>query len=89
MSEQKPMFYTVSDFCKTAGISRSFFYTLQQDGKTPPVTKVRARNFIAASDAAEWQRSITATEEARTWRRKMRVETARNAVTDACAAEGV
>jgi predicted DNA-binding transcriptional regulator AlpA len=57
MSELKPMFYNVSDFCKVAGISRSFFYKLQHEGKAPPVAKMGARNLIAMSDVTEWQKA--------------------------------
>jgi hypothetical protein len=47
-----PAMMSVRDFCKSHGISRSFFYKLESEGKGPRCCKCGARTLISA-EAAE------------------------------------
>jgi predicted DNA-binding transcriptional regulator AlpA len=49
---------SVSDFCRTYGISRSMFYKLSRAGKGPRLMKIGRRTLISAQAASEWQRQI-------------------------------
>jgi predicted DNA-binding transcriptional regulator AlpA len=49
---------SVDDFCKSNGISRSFFYKLHREGKAPRIMKVGRRTLISAESAMEWRKSL-------------------------------
>jgi predicted DNA-binding transcriptional regulator AlpA len=49
---------SVADFCKSFGISRSFFYKLQRAGKAPRVMKIGRRTLVSAEAASEWQKQM-------------------------------
>jgi hypothetical protein len=74
MSELEPLFYDVKSFCEAARIGKRTFYSLKSQGKAPMVTKIGDRNLISVEDA-------------RAWRTKMKVETLKNVVDVARAAE--
>lgn len=46
--------YSVAEFCKACGISRSFFYQLREEKRGPKVTKIGDRTLITKADAEEW-----------------------------------
>lgn len=46
---------SVSDFCRTHGISRAFFYLLQKKGQAPKTMVVGRRRLISLEAAAEWR----------------------------------
>lgn len=48
--------FSVSEFCRCAGISRALFYKLLRDGKGPRITKIGSRTLISQAAADEWQR---------------------------------
>lgn len=54
MSETKAA-HTVSTFCQTFKISRSFFYKLAREGKAPRLMKIGRRTLISAEATQEWQ----------------------------------
>lgn len=50
--------HSVEHFCKSNGISRSFFYKLQREGKAPRVMKIGRRTLISREAASEWRRQM-------------------------------
>lgn len=46
--------FSVDDFCRTFGISRSLFYKLRQEGRGPAVLKVGRRTLISRGAAERW-----------------------------------
>jgi hypothetical protein len=50
-----PPLYTVSGFCATHHIARSFLYILLREGRGPRVMKLGRRTFITREAAAEWR----------------------------------
>lgn len=48
--------YTISDFCRVAGISRSHFYKLLREGVAPRTVKLGRRRLIPVDGLGEWVR---------------------------------
>lgn len=47
--------FTIDQFCKWAGISRSFFYRgLASENKAPTIRKMGRKSIILKSDAQAW-----------------------------------
>ncbi len=51
--------YSVKEFCEKYGISRSKFYTLLKEGKTPQIVKIGTRTLIVASSVPDWLNGFT------------------------------
>lgn len=49
---------SVNDFCKMNGISKSFFYKLQRQGKGPRIMKIGRRTLVSAEAAEEWRKTL-------------------------------
>lgn len=49
---------SVNDFCRSFGISRSFFYKLQRQNKGPRVLKIGRRTLITPEAAKEWRETM-------------------------------
>ena len=47
---------SIKEFCKRHGISESWFYQLQREGKAPRTIKIGKRTLITPDAAAEWRR---------------------------------
>lgn len=52
--------YSLNDFCKAYGISRSFFYKLQSQDKAPKTIKLNGKVLISAESANEWKKALEA-----------------------------
>ena len=50
--------YSVNDFCKAHGISRSLFYKALKEGWGPTIMKCAGRTLISLEAAEEWRRSL-------------------------------
>lgn len=50
--------FSVSEFCRTHGISRAFFYRLAKEGRGPKTAKVGRRTLISQEAATEWRRGL-------------------------------
>lgn len=50
--------FTVNEFCKLHGISRSLFYDLIKNKEGPAIMKARGRTLISAEAAADWRRAM-------------------------------
>ena len=48
---------SIKEFCRRYGISDSFFYKLQREGKGPRTIKIAGRKMITKEAAADWQRA--------------------------------
>ena len=48
---------SIKEFCRRYGISDSFFYKLQREGKGPRTIKIAGRKLITHEAAAEWRRA--------------------------------
>jgi predicted DNA-binding transcriptional regulator AlpA len=46
--------YSVDEFCASVGISVSYFYELQKDGKAPRAMRLGVRRIISAEEAQRW-----------------------------------
>jgi hypothetical protein len=51
-----PDAYSIPEFCRRNGISPSFYFLLQQQGRGPRVMHVNARRLISKEAAADWRR---------------------------------
>ena len=49
-----PHSYSVEDWCKHRGVSRSMFYKLAEQGKAPKTYHVGVRRFVTDEADAEW-----------------------------------
>lgn len=58
MNPTEPPLYTVSGFCATHHIARSFLYLLLREGRGPRVMKLGRRTFITREAAAEWRQRM-------------------------------
>jgi excisionase family DNA binding protein len=52
------MMLSVSDFCRTHGISRGTFYKLLGEGRGPKAVKIGRRTLISSEAAEEWRRRM-------------------------------
>ena len=52
---ETPHTQSINEFCKMNGISTSFFYKLQSQGKGPRTMKVGKRTLITTEAAREWR----------------------------------
>ena len=52
--------FSVSQFCREHGFSRSLFYRLLREGRGPRVLKVGRRTLISQEAAEEWRRRMEA-----------------------------
>lgn len=50
--------YSVIQFCKIHGISRSLFYKLAKEGRGPQIMKVNRRTLISREAAEDWVRRM-------------------------------
>jgi predicted DNA-binding transcriptional regulator AlpA len=59
--------FTISEFCETHRVSRSWLYSEWKAGRGPKVKKIGAKNIITAEAAAEWRNAdaVDATDGAR------------------------
>ncbi len=48
--------YSIDEFCKSYGISKSFFYKLKKQGKAPAIMSVGKRTLISNASAMEWEK---------------------------------
>ena len=48
--------YSIDEFCKLYGISKSFFYKLKKQGKAPAIMSVGKRTLISSTSAFEWEK---------------------------------
>ena len=48
--------YSIDEFCKSYGISKSFFYKLKKQGKAPSTMSVGKRTLISSASALEWEK---------------------------------
>ena len=55
---ETPHTQSVNEFCKTNGISTSFFYKLQRQGKGPRLMKIGRRTLITSEAASEWREQL-------------------------------
>ena len=46
---------SITDFCKSHGISRSLYYELQRSGEGPAELRVRGRVLISVEAARAWR----------------------------------
>jgi predicted DNA-binding transcriptional regulator AlpA len=53
-----PAMMSIRDFCRSHGISRSFFYKLHKEGKGPPICKAGTRSLISAEAAVAWRHGL-------------------------------
>jgi hypothetical protein len=51
---------TISQFCRSHGISQAFYYELQKDGKGPRTMHVGRRRLISLEEAQRWREARTA-----------------------------
>lgn len=51
-----PDAYTIRQFCERHGISQSFFFKLQQQGRAPRTLKIGARRLISREAARAWRK---------------------------------
>jgi predicted DNA-binding transcriptional regulator AlpA len=56
---------SILEFCQYAGISRSFYYSLQRTHKGPAETRIGARVLIARATADKWLKSHEMSSDAR------------------------
>ena len=47
--------YSIDEFCKSYGISKSFFYKLKNKGKAPAIMRVGKRTLISDTAAQKWE----------------------------------
>jgi hypothetical protein len=55
--------YSIEEFCRIHGISRSLYYTLKRAGQGPIEMQLRSRKVISAEAAAAWRREREAAEQ--------------------------
>ncbi len=48
--------YSIPEFCQRLGISNSFYFKMQTEGRGPRVMRVGHRVLISKEAAAEWRR---------------------------------
>jgi len=56
-----PDAYSIRQFCERHGISQSFFFKLQAQGRAPRTLKIGARRLISREDARTWRKQQTKT----------------------------
>ena len=54
-ANNEPAMFSIAGFCRSHGISRSFFYKLQKRGKAPAISKLGSRRLITLEAAAAWR----------------------------------
>jgi hypothetical protein len=54
--EAPPM--TIDEFCERYALSRSHYFELKQEGRTPAELRVGRKTLITATSAREWERHI-------------------------------
>jgi hypothetical protein len=52
--EGKQSMFSVDQFCRFVGISRTLFYAVQRQGNGPALTRIGRRVLIAKDTANEW-----------------------------------
>lgn len=57
-AEAAPDAHSISEFCRSHGISRAFLYIILRDGRGPRTMKVGSRTLISREAAAEWRRRM-------------------------------
>ena len=50
--------FTVSQFCGSHNVSRTYFYELLKQGKGPRLMRVGRRFLISAEAAADWRKAM-------------------------------
>ena len=50
--------YSVADFCKAHGISRSLFYKALKDGWGPDIMKCAGRTLVSVESASRWRKRM-------------------------------
>ena len=51
---------SIKDFCKSHGISISYFYKLKEQGKAPRIMSLGRRQLVSSEAAAEWRKEMEA-----------------------------
>jgi len=54
--DEPPM--TVDEFCHRYGLSRSHYYVLKREGRTPDELRVGRKTHITAASARAWERRM-------------------------------
>ncbi|WP_277187639.1 hypothetical protein [Caballeronia sp. BR00000012568055] len=49
---------TIDEFCKRYALSRSHYFELKQQGRTPAEIRVGRKALITATSAREWERRL-------------------------------
>ena len=52
--------FSIAQFCVLHGISRSFYYVLEQEGRAPKTMKLGRRRLITSEAAQRWREEMTA-----------------------------
>lgn len=55
---------TIEEFCKRYALSRSRYYELKQQGRTPDELRVGRKTLITVASAREWERRLLAEQRA-------------------------
>ena len=55
---------TIEEFCKRYALSRSHYYEMKQEGRTPAELRVGRKALITAASAREWERRLLAEQKA-------------------------
>jgi len=54
--DEGPDAFSVAEFCQRHGISQSFYFVLQAEGRGPRIMRVGRRTLISREAAAAWRR---------------------------------
>ena len=54
-SPEDKLAFTVTEFCRLHGLSRSLFYQLQRSGDGPAVMRLGGRVAVSRESAARWR----------------------------------
>jgi hypothetical protein len=49
---------TIDEFCQRYALSRSHYFELKQEGRTPAELRVGRKTLITATSAREWERRV-------------------------------
>jgi len=60
---QQLLAFSIAQFCVLHGISRSFYYVLEQTGRAPKTLNLGRRRLITVEAAQQWREEMTATGE--------------------------
>ncbi len=59
MSQTDKPAYSIAEFCKAHGISRSYFYELDRQGMAPRTMHLGRRRLVSKEEAARWRELLT------------------------------